>query len=118
MLKTKMSGAVASEMSSLLSVIMGTKGVENVKNEATQAVELYGKLINVYDEAKDGVKEVAHDFVDLRTEILRVYEKYAQMLVDFYGDSIKRVAPSLFDFDSIEYLDTAQMFEKVQLHRP
>lgn len=115
MLKTKMSEAVASEMNSLLSVIMGTKGIESVKNEATQAVELYGKLINVYDEAKDGVKEVAHDFVDLRTEILRVYEKYAQMLVDFYGDSIKRVAPSLFDFDSIEYLDTAKMFEKVQL---
>lgn len=115
MLKTKMSEAVASEMSSLMSIIMGTRGIENVKNEASQAVQLYGQLINVYDEAKVGVKEVAHDFVDLRTEILRVYEKYAQMLVDFYGDSIKRVAPQLFDFDSIEYLDTAQMFEKVQL---
>lgn len=115
MLKTKMSEAVASEMSSLMSIIMGTRGIENVKNEASQAVQLYGQLVNVYDEAKNGVKEVAHDFVDLRTEILRVYEKYAQMLVDFYGDSIKRVAPSLFDFDSIEYLDTAQMFEKVQL---
>jgi len=115
MLKTRVSEAVASEMSSLMSIIMGTRGIENVKNEASQAVQLYGQLVNVYDEAKVGVKEVAHDFVDLRTEILRVYEKYAQMLVDFYGDSIKRVAPQLFDFDSIEYLDTAQMFEKVQL---
>lgn len=115
MLKTKMSEAVASEMSSLMSVIMGTRGIENVKNEASQAVQLYGQLVNVYDEAKNGVKEVAHDFVDLRTEILHVYEKYAQMLVDFYGDSIKRVAPSLFDFDAIEYLDTAEMFEKVKL---
>lgn len=115
MLKTKVSEAVASEMSSLMSIIMGTKGIENVKKEATQAVELYGQLVNVYDEAKSGVKEVTHEFVDLRTEILHVYEKYAQMLVDFYGDSIKRVAPSLFDFDSIEYLDTAQMFEKVKL---
>ena len=115
MLETKMSEAVASEMSSLMSVIMGTRGIENVKNEASQAVQLYGQFINVYDEAKNGVKEVAHDFVDLRTEILHVYEKYAQMLVDFYGDSIKRVAPSLFDFDSIEYLDTTQMFEKVKL---
>ena len=115
MLKTKMSEAVTSEINSLMSIIMGTKGIENVKKEATQAVELYGKLVNVYDEAKSGVKEVTHEFVDLRTEILHVYEKYAQMLVDFYGDSIKRVAPSLFDFDSIEYLDTAQMFEKVKL---
>ncbi|MEE1063896.1 MAG: hypothetical protein UH071_09550, partial [Paludibacteraceae bacterium] len=39
MLKTKVSEAVASEMSSLMSVIMGTKGIENVKNEATQAVK-------------------------------------------------------------------------------
>ena len=115
MLKTKMSEAVTSEINSLMSIIMGTRGIENVKNEATQAVQLYGQLVNVYDEAKTGVKEVAHEFVDLRTEILHVYEKYAQMLVDFYGDSIKRVAPSLFDFDSIEYLDTAQMFEKVKL---
>ena len=115
MLKTKMSEAVTSEMSSLMSVIMGTRGIENVKNEASQAVQLYGQLVNVYDEAKNGVKEVAHDFVDLRMEILHVYEKYAQMLVDFYGDSIKRVAPSLFDFDAIEYLDTAEMFEKVKL---
>lgn len=115
MLKTKMSEAVTSEINSLMSIIMGTKGIENVKKEATQAVELYGQLVNVYDEAKSGVKEVTHEFVDLRTEILHVYEKYAQMLVDFYGDSIKRVAPSLFDFDSIEYLDTAQMFEKVKL---
>lgn len=115
MLKTKMSEAVTSEINSLMSIIMGTRGIENVKNEATQAVQLYGQLVNVYDEAKAGVKEVAHDFVDLRTEILHVYEKYAQMLVDFYGDSIKRVAPSLFDFDSIEYLDTTQMFEKVKL---
>ena len=115
MLKTKMSEAVTSEINSLMSIIMGTRGIENVKNEATQAVELYGQLVNVYDEAKSGVKEVTHEFVDLRTEILHVYEKYAQMLVDFYGDSIKRVAPSLFDFDSIEYLDTAQMFEKVKL---
>ncbi len=115
MLKTKMSEAVTSEINSLMSIIMGTKGIENVKKEATQAVELYGQLVNVYDEAKSGVKEVTHEFVDLRTEILHVYEKYAQMLVDFYGDSIKRVAPSLFDFDSIEYLDTAQLFEKVKL---
>lgn len=115
MLKTKMSEAVTSEMSSLMSIIMGTRGIENVKNEASQAVQLYGQLVNVYDEAKNGVKEVAHDFVDLRTEILHIYEKYAQMLVDFYGDSIKRVAPSLFDFDAIEYLDTAEMFEKVKL---
>ncbi|MEE1082890.1 MAG: hypothetical protein UH850_04025 [Paludibacteraceae bacterium] len=115
MLKTKMSEAVTSEINSLMSIIMGTKGIENVKKEATQAVELYGQLVNVYDEAKSGVKEVTQEFVDLRTEILHVYEKYAQMLVDFYGDSIKRVAPSLFDFDSIEYLDTAQMFEKVKL---
>ncbi len=115
MLKTKMSEAVTSEMSSLMSVIMGTRGIENVKNEASQAVQLYGQLVNVYDEAKNGVKEAAHDFVDLRTEILHIYEKYAQMLVDFYGDSIKRVAPSLFDFDAIEYLDTAEMFEKVKL---
>lgn len=115
MLKTKMSEAVTSEMSSLMSVIVGTGAIQNVKNEASQAVQLYGQLVNVYDEAKDNVKEVAHDFVDLRTEILHVYEKYAQMLVDFYGDSIKRVAPSLFDFDSIEYLNTAEMFEKVKL---
>lgn len=114
MLKTKVSEG-KSQMGDLLSVIAGTSGIQSVKNEAGQAVQLYGNLINVYDEAKDGVKEVAHDFVDLRVEILRVYERYAQMLVDFYGDSIKRVAPSLFDFESIDYLDTAKMFERIKL---
>lgn len=114
MLKTKVSEG-KSQMGDLLSVIAGTSGIQSVKNEAGQAVQLYGNLINVYDEAKDGVKEVAHDFVDLRVEILRVYERYAQMLVDFFGDSIKRVAPSLFDFESIDYLDTAKMFERIKL---
>ncbi|MCQ2188961.1 MAG: hypothetical protein MJZ00_03460 [Paludibacteraceae bacterium] len=115
MLKTKVAEVSTSQMSDFLSSIAGTRGIQNVKNEAGQAVQLYGRLVNVYDEAKDGVKEVAHDFVDLRVEIQRIYEKYAQMLVDFYGDSIKRVAPSLFDFDSIEYLDTAKMFESIKL---
>lgn len=115
MLKTKVSDVSTSQMGDLLSVIAGTSGIQNVKNEAGQTVQLYGNLVNVYDEAKDGVKEVAHDFVDLRVEILRVYEKYAQLLVDFYGDSIKKVAPSLFDFDSIDYLDTTKMFERIKL---
>lgn len=37
------------------------------------------------------------------------------MLIDAFGDSVKAIAPQLFDFDSIEWLDTQQMLQNVKL---
>lgn len=104
-----------SKINNLLDTIIGRKNIKKVKNEATQAVKLYGEFVCAYDKAKEDVKEVANDFIKLRTEIFHIYEKYVQLLVDFYGDSIKSVAPSLFDFDTIEYLDTTKMYKKIKL---
>ena len=115
MLKNKVSPTGKSTMSGIFNKVAGTSGIQEIRNEASQAIELYGKLIDCYESAKNGVKEVSNDFVDLRAEILHIYEKYVMLLIDFFGDSIKSVAPELFNFDSIEYLDTSAMFEHIKL---
>ena len=115
MLQGQMSVTGTTVMAGLLSKLTGTSGIQEVRNDASKVVELYGKLVEGYENAKESVKEVAHDFVDLRTEILRIYEKYVMLLIDFFGDSVKSIAPELFDFESIEYLDTSAMFERIKL---
>ena len=55
------------------------------------------------------------DFVTLRSHVCDIYRRYALVLIDAFGDSVKAIAPQLFDFDSIEWLDTQQMLQNVKL---
>jgi len=98
-----------------ISKIVGTAGVQEVKKEATMVVQQYTSLINVYEGAKMEVKDVMNDFVDIRHDVIKNFDKYVLMLTDFFGDSIKSVAPILFDFDSVEYLDTQEMLKNIML---
>ncbi|MCF0261159.1 MAG: hypothetical protein HUJ54_14960, partial [Erysipelotrichaceae bacterium] len=76
MIQGQMSVAGGTEMAGLLSRLTGTSGIQQVRNDAGNVVKLYRKLVDGYEDAKGSVQEVAHDFVNLRTEILRIYEKY------------------------------------------
>ena len=82
----------------LLGTIVGTQGVTEVRNEASALFDCYSQLI-----------------VTLRSHVCDIYRRYALVLIDAFGDSVKAIAPQLFDFDSIEWLDTQQMLQNVKL---
>ena len=99
----------------LLGTIVGTKGVTEVRKEASALFDCYSQLIGNYDGARDSVKVLIADFVTLRSHVCDIYRRYALVLIDAFGDSVKAIAPQLFDFDSIEWLDTQQMLQNVKL---
>lgn len=102
-------------LTSSLNKITGTSEVQEVKADAAAVVKQYTDIINIYEGAKTEVKDVMNDFVDIRGDVLKTYIKYAMMLTDFFGDSIRSVAPVLFDFDSVKYLNTQEMLKNVML---
>lgn len=99
----------------LLGTIVGSKGVTEVRKEASALFDCYSQLIGNYDGARDSVKVLIADFVTLRSHVCDIYRRYALVLIDAFGDSVKAIAPQLFDFDSIEWLDTQQMLQNVKL---
>ncbi len=96
-------------------VIQGTHGINKIKEESQLIFEKYTTLINDYETAKGDVKMVVSDFTDLRDFINEIFRKYSLMLVDIFGDSIKIIAPELFDFNSIEWLDVQEMLKLIEL---
>ncbi len=107
--------AMAKDGPSQLNRLIGSYGVKKVSSEAQAYFNAYNILVNSYTEAKDDVKNVMADFVEIRTQVAEVYQKYATALIDIYGDRIKSVAPSLFDFDSLEFLDVSHMLDNIKL---
>lgn len=101
--------------SNLAGTIIGTKGVEQVRKEATTVFNKYAAMVGHYDDAKQQIQLLIADFVKLRAYICDIYRRYSLVLTDAFGDSIKAVAPELFDFDTIEYLDVRAMLQQVQL---
>ena len=97
----------------LLGTIVGTKGVTEVRKETSALFDCYSQLIGNYDGARDSVKVLIADFVTLRSHVCDIYRRYALVLIDAFGDSVKAIAPQLFDFDSIEWLDTQQMTQQM-----
>ena len=95
--------------------LVGTVAIEKIKDEATSILDKYSYLISSYDDAKESIKSAAVDFIFFRERILEIYKKYLFALVDIFGDSIKSVAPQVFDFDRIEWLDVKQMMQSVEL---
>lgn len=110
-----MHGEVLRAGNQLAGTIIGTRGVERVRQEATTVFNRYSTLVSHYDEARQQIQTLIADFVKLRAYICDIYSRYARILVDVFGDAIKVVAPELFDFETIGYLNVHEMMQQVQL---
>lgn len=86
--------------------IIGTKEIQAIQHEAEQIFNKHSRLAKAYDNAKGEVKANIASFVELRSDISDIFSRYATMLVDVFGDSIKVSFPELFDFDRIKFLNT------------
>lgn len=106
---------LAQDVASLNKWLQGTNGIEAVKNKSVALMQNYGKMVECYNAAETGVKNDIHDFVALRSDVNNRFMKYANALVDIFGDSIRVVAPQLFNFDDVKYLDASAMQQHAQL---
>lgn len=101
--------------SDLLGTLAGSRGVSKVKDAARVLFKRYSTLVDAYLKAKNDVKTSIADFVALRQDIAALYKEYAGRLVDIYGESVKVIAPDMFDFDAIQYLDVEGMLRQAHL---
>lgn len=72
-------------------------------------------MVGTYHEGEDTVRRNIADFTTLRTDIGTTYQEYAMQLIDIYGDNIKAVAPNLFDFNQVQFLDVDSMLKHTEL---
>ncbi len=93
----------------------GTNGVSEVKAKSLSLMQNYGKMVASYTNAEKSVRNDIHDFAELRSSVNSTFLQYANALVDIFGDSIKVVAPQLFDFEQVRYLDVTAMQERKRL---
>lgn len=112
-------GALATEtteaISNLMSLVSGTGGIEKARNEAGAVFEKYSSLVASYGQARERIQNVAADFVAIRNDIEKVYRKNILALMDIFGDSIRTIAPEMFDFGAIKWLDVQGMLNKAEL---
>lgn len=101
--------------SNLMDKVTGTSGIKAVRSQASSLFGQYSKMVSTYHEGKDTVQKNIKDFTTLRAEIGATYQEFAAQLIDIYGDSIKAVAPNLFDFDQIQFLDVDSMLKRTEL---
>ena len=95
--------------------IQGAGNVNSIQKKVTDLYDKYSKLIEQYNASTDEIKGVIYDFTIIRSEILSIYRSLSATLINCFGDSIKSVAPNVFNFDSIEWLDTASMMNETSL---
>lgn len=110
-----MSLAVANAASGMMDTVTGTAGVKAVRTEASTLFDRYSKMVGTYHEGEDTVRRNIADFTTLRTDIGTTYQEYAMQLIDIYGDNIKAVAPNLFDFNQVQFLDVDSMLKHTEL---
>lgn len=110
-----MSLAVANAASGIMDTVTGTAGVKSVRTEASTLFDRYSKMVGIYHEGEDTVRRNIADFTTLRTDIGTTYQEYAMQLIDIYGDNIKAVAPNLFDFNQVQFLDVDSMLKHTEL---
>lgn len=108
-------GEVIKVSAGLLSHITGTSGVNSVKKEAASIFDGYSVMVDAYENARVQVQSRINDFVSLRAEVNRIYIQYSMALIDTFGDSIRQVAPEMFDFNAIKYLNVSGMLKNVRL---
>lgn len=110
-----MSLAVAKAASGMMDTVTGTGGVKAVRTEASTLFDRYSKMVGTYHEGEDTVRRNIADFTTLRTDIGTTYQEFAMQLIDIYGDNIKAVAPNLFDFNQVQFLDVDSMLKRTEL---
>lgn len=99
----------------LVDILSGTGGVKKVKSKASSIFEKYSMMTEAYHQARRSVQHNIDDFSTLRIEIESLYYDFATKLMDLYGDAIKSVAPELFDFNNIEWLDVDKLLKEITL---
>lgn len=110
-----MSLAIANAASGMMDTVTGTAGVKAVRTEASTLFDRYSKMVGTYHEGENTVRRNIADFTTLRTDIGTTYQEYAMQLIDIYGDNIKAVAPNLFDFNQVQFLDVDSMLKHTEL---
>lgn len=110
-----MSLAVAKAASGMMDTVTGTGGVKAVRTEASTLFDRYSKMVGTYHEGEDTVRRNIADFTTLRTDIGTTYQEFAMQLIDIYGDNVKAVAPNLFDFNQVQFLDVDSMLKHTEL---
>lgn len=110
-----MSLAVAKAASGMVDTVTGTGGVKAVRTEASTLFDRYSKMVGTYHEGEDTVRRNIADFTTLRTDIGTTYQEFAMQLIDIYGNNIKAVAPNLFDFNQVQFLDVDSMLKHTEL---
>ena len=111
----KAKSEILRQSSALLEFLSGTRSIEKIKNDAQPVFEKYSQLTSSYSDAKNSVKEITKDFVNIRENSVDIFRRYALALTDIFGDKIKAAMPEVFDFDSVEFLDTESMLKNVEL---
>ena len=110
-----MSLAVAKAASGMMDTVTGTGGLKAVRTEASTLFDRYSKMVGTYHEGEDTVRRNIADFTTLRTDIGTTYQEFAMQLIDIYGNNIKAVAPNLFDFNQVQFLDVDSMLKHTEL---
>ena len=110
-----MSLAVAKAASGMMDTVTGTGSVKAVRTEASTLFDRYSKMVGTYHEGEDTVRRNIADFTTLRTDIGTTYQEFAMQLIDIYGDNVKAVAPNLFDFNQVQFLDVDSMLKHTEL---
>ena len=93
--------------------VEGTKGLKDVQYESEVLQSGLNEVCNSYKAEAGMVKGATSYFSKLREELLAVYYKYSGILLDLYGDQIRKVEPELFDYNSISYLDVQTIVDEV-----
>ena len=107
--------ALAKDAASLYTWLQGKNGIEEIGKKGSLLMDNYEKMVQDYQSAESGVKRDIHDFVELRSCVNAIFMQNASLLVDVFGDSVKVVAPELFDFDTVKWLDVSNMQAKSRL---
>lgn len=114
-IETNIEVAVAKTASNMMDVVTGADGAKAVRAEASTLFDRYARMVGTYHEGEDTVRRNIADFTTLRTDIGASYQEFAMQLIDIYGDAIKMVAPNLFDFSKVQFLDVDSMLKHTEL---
>lgn len=99
----------------VMGYVTGTNGIARVRARAEAIFGKYTEMVEMYGLAKDSVTISVDDFVALRGDVQKQFLNYASALTDIFGDNIKAVAPDMFDFKQIKWLDVTGMHKQIAL---
>ena len=95
--------------------IVGTAGIKAIQAESEDLLRRYAGLVEAYKEAKGDIKGAITAYGELREQVLYSYREWVALLKDLFGDRIHSVAPELFDFDKLRWIDVDEMYSRGKL---